>query len=130
MIQYRALLEAELSPSLFDAFVRRQVVSQCWRKRGGVWRIEYDPFVDDWNKADYQALLSSLKRTLAGQGIRDLDECIDTVGAQLIGVVPFSTEIQKAGATGAPLAPAGRPRLALRAIAARLCGQYTPLVIR
>ena len=62
--------------------------------------------------------------------IRDLDECIDTVGAQLIGVVPFSTEIQKAGATGAPLAPAGRPRLALRAIAARLCGQYTPLVIR
>lgn len=38
MIQYRALLEAELSPSLFDAFVRRQVVSQCWRKRGGVWR--------------------------------------------------------------------------------------------
>lgn len=58
------------------------------------------------------------------------DECIDTVGAQLIGVVPFSTEIQKAGATGAPLAPAGRPRLALRAIAARLCGQYTPLVIR
>ena len=29
-----------------------------------------------------------------------------------------------------PLAPAGRPRLALRAIAARLCGQYTPLVIR
>ena len=68
MIQYRALLEAELSPSLFDAFVRRQVVSQCWRKRGGGWRIEYDPFVDDWNKADYQALLSSLKRTLAGPG--------------------------------------------------------------
>ena len=68
MIQYRALLEAELSPSLFDAFVRRQVVSQCWRKRGGVWRIEYDPFVDDWNKADYRALLSGLKRTLAGQG--------------------------------------------------------------
>ncbi len=60
MIQYRALLEAELSPSLFDAFVRRQVVSQCWRKRGGVWRIEYDPFVDDWNKADYQALLQAL----------------------------------------------------------------------
>ena len=58
------------------------------------------------------------------------DGRIDTVGAQLIGVVPFSTEIQKAGATGAPLAPAGRPRLALRAIAARLCGQYTPLVIR
>ena len=68
MMCYRPLLEEELIPSLFDAFIRKQTVTQCWRKRGGVWRIEYDPFVDDWSKADYQALLSSLRRTLAGQG--------------------------------------------------------------
>ena len=73
---------------------------------------------------EIRLIINKVPRTLANC------ECIDTVGAQLIGVVPFSTEIQKAGATGAPLAPAGRPRLALRAIAARLCGQYTPLVIR
>ena len=80
--------------------------------------------------AQVRLVINKVPRTLANCGIQSLDECIDTVGAQLIGVVPFSTEIQKAGATGAPLAPAGRPRLALRAIAARLCGQYTPLVIR
>ena len=68
MMCYRPLLAEELIPSLFDAFIRKQTVTQCWRKRGGVWRIEYDPFVDDWSKADYQALLSSLRRTLAGQG--------------------------------------------------------------
>ena len=79
---------------------------------------------------EIRLIINKVPRTLANCGIQSLDECIDTVGAQLIGVVPFSTEIQKAGATGAPLAPAGRPRLALRAIAARLCGQYTPLVIR
>ena len=79
---------------------------------------------------EIRLIINKVPRTLANCGIQSLDECIDTVGAQLIGVVPFSTEIQKAGATGAPLAPAGRPRLALRAIAARLCGQYSPLVIR
>ena len=81
-------------------------------------------------RPEIRLIINKVPRTLANCGIQSLDECIDTVGAQLIGVVPFSTEIQKAGATGAPLAPAGRPRLALRAIAARLCGQYTPLVIR
>ena len=70
MMCYRPLLEEELIPSLFDAFIRKQTVTQCWRKRGGVWRIEYDPFVDDWSKADYQALLSSLRRTLAGSMYR------------------------------------------------------------
>ena len=68
MIQYRPLLEEELLPSLFDAFIRRQVVSQCWRRRGGVWRVELDPFIDDWEEADYQALLAGLRRTLAGGG--------------------------------------------------------------
>ena len=130
MIQYRALLEAELSPSLFDAFVRRQVVSQCWRKRGGVWRIEYDPFVDDWNKADYQALLSSLKRTLAGQGIRDLDECIDTVGAQLLGVVPYSEAVLRAGATASALPKEEKAARVFAAMAARLCGVHVPLIVR
>ena len=130
MIQYRALLEAELSPSLFDAFVRRQVVSQCWRKRGGVWRIEYDPFVDDWNKADYRALLSSLKRTLAGQGIRDLDECIDTVGAQLLGVVPYSEAVLRAGATASALPKEEKAARVFAAMAARLCGVHAPLIVR
>lgn len=57
---------------------------------------------------EIRLIINKVPRTLANCGIQSLDECIDTVGAQLIGVVPFSTEIQKAGATGAPLAPAGQ----------------------
>ena len=68
MIRYRSILEEDLTPSLFSAFIRRQAVTQCWRKRSGVWRIESDPFVDDWNEADHQALIRSLRRTLEGQG--------------------------------------------------------------
>ena len=32
MIQYRDLSPGELSPELFAAFVRRQVVTDCWRR--------------------------------------------------------------------------------------------------
>ena len=34
MIQYRDLSPGELSPELFAAFVRRQVVTDCWRREG------------------------------------------------------------------------------------------------
>ena len=80
--------------------------------------------------AEIRLLLNQVPPTLENCGVRDLDECIDTVGAQLIGVVPFSDEIRRAGFTGTPLSPRGRPRFVLRAIAARLCGRHIPLVIR
>lgn len=79
---------------------------------------------------EIRLIINKTPRTLENCGIRSLDECIDTVGAQLIGVVPFSGEIQRAGATGTPLAAKSRARIALRAIAARLCGRDVPLVIR
>lgn len=44
---------------------------------------------------EIRLIINKVPRTLANCGIQSLDECIDTVGAQLIGVVPFSTEIQK-----------------------------------
>ena len=80
--------------------------------------------------AEVRLLLNQVPPTLEICGVQHLDECIDNVGAQLIGVVPYSDEIRRAGATGTPLSPKGRPRLALRAIAARLCGLNIPLVIR
>lgn len=79
---------------------------------------------------EVRLLLNQVPPTLENCGVRNLDECIDTVGAQLIGVVPYSEEIRRASATGTPLSPRGRPRLALRAVAARLCGRSVPLVVR
>ena len=80
--------------------------------------------------AEIRLLLNQVPPTLENCGVRNLDECINAVGAQLIGVVPYSDEIRRAGATGTPLSAKGRPRLVLRAIAARLCGRNIPLVIR
>ena len=59
--------------------------------------------------------------------VADLDECIDTVGAQLIAVIPESTALQQAGAAGT-VPPAGDPAtVAGQALAKRICGQRVPL---
>lgn len=68
MIEYRRLQEQDLSRSLFRAFVRRQVVTKCWRKTDGVWHVVDAPFVDDWSEEDYQTLVSCLRRTVATGG--------------------------------------------------------------
>ena len=64
-----------------------------------------------------------------GGAVRDLDECIDTVAAQLIAVVPESSQLQQCAAKGQAL-PADT--LAFRAVdnlARRLLGQRVPLAL-
>ena len=75
-------------------------------------------------------ILNRVPPSLEGCGIRDLDECIDTGGAQLIGVVPQSRQVSAAGATGTRLAPGCRAERAFKAISSRLCGQDVPLIVR
>lgn len=59
--------------------------------------------------------------------VADLDECIDTVGAQLLAVIPESRTLQLAGANGT-IPPAGDSAvIAAQAMAKRLCGQRVPL---
>lgn len=68
MIQYRELCAEEIDRKLFQSFVRRQIVTKCWRKENGTWRIKDAPFVDDWSEADYQILVTCLKNTAASGG--------------------------------------------------------------
>ena len=63
-------------------------------------------------------------------GVRDLDECIDTVAVQLIAVLPESAEVQRAAAQGQPLAAGCMAYRAVDALAARLQGELVPLVVR
>ena len=63
-------------------------------------------------------------------GVRDLDECIDTVAVQLIAVLPESAEVQRAAAQGQPLAADCMAYRAVDALAARLQGELVPLVVR
>ena len=75
-------------------------------------------------------VINKVPRTLAGQGIRDLDECIDTVGAQLLGVVPYSEAVLRAGATASALPKEEKAARVFAAMAARLCGVHAPLIVR
>ena len=69
MIQYRSLSADELSRELFRGFVRRQTVTKCRRRERGEWVVKDDPFIDDWSEADYETLLSCLRRTVSSGGV-------------------------------------------------------------
>lgn len=68
MIAYRNLSEREICNRLFLAFIRRQVVTKCWRRHHGQWTVEDDPFVDDWTEADYEELIRHLQKTVRSGG--------------------------------------------------------------
>lgn len=60
----------------------------------------------------------------------DLDEAIDTVGVQLLGVVPESAGIQRAAAAGGALTAKSREQAVFEAVAKRILGEEVPLIIR
>lgn len=68
MPEYRPLALSELSVPLFSSFIRRQVVTQCWRKIDGQWLVRDIAFIDDWSPADYDVLVACLRHTLATGG--------------------------------------------------------------
>lgn len=63
-----------------------------------------------------------------GAGLAALDDAIDMVGAQLLGVVPYSEEVLFA-ADGKALT-SGTAKTAIHNIARRLGGEYVPLAVR
>lgn len=69
MLQYRRLHKNEICRDLFKTFIRRQEVTKCRRKENNQWVIRDAPFIDDWTEADYQILLSCLRRTVATGGL-------------------------------------------------------------
>ncbi len=68
MLQYRRLHTDEICRELFGSFVRRQVVTKCWRRENNEWVIRDAPFIDDWTEDDYRELIYHLKNTAASGG--------------------------------------------------------------
>lgn len=68
MIQYREIEKQKIDRELFRDFIRHQVVGKCLRRKGDVWEIRDDPFVDDWSERDYQTLIACLRNTLETGG--------------------------------------------------------------
>ncbi len=70
------------------------------------------------------------QRALAGGVLQDLDEAIDAVGVQLLGVIPDSSLLQIACTGGRPLPGHCTERAIFTAIAKRLLGEDIPLVYK
>lgn len=68
MLEFRELRKEEVTPELFGAFQRRQVVTDCYRKEEGQWVIRSAPFVDQWSREDYEFLVRCLRNTLEKGG--------------------------------------------------------------
>lgn len=68
MVCYRKLEASEINHELFRSFLRRQVVTKCWRKENGEWVIKDAPFIDDWGSGEYEELIVCLKNTLSTGG--------------------------------------------------------------
>lgn len=68
-MEYRVLVEQEIDRALFCSFIRRQVVTKCWRKEDGVWIVKEIGFLDDWTEKDYEEQIQSLKHTAHSGGL-------------------------------------------------------------
>ncbi len=66
---YRELKLEELDISLWESFIRHQVVDKCWCKENGKWVIKSEPFVDDWKEQEYNFLVQCLKNTISQGGV-------------------------------------------------------------
>ncbi len=68
-LELRNIEMNELNRDLFSHFIRRQVVTECFRKMEGQWVTKENPFVDDWSEEDYEELLYYLKNTVRTGGL-------------------------------------------------------------
>ena len=68
MFEYRNLQAEEVERSLFDDFIRRQIVRKCFRKEQEKWVIKDDPFIDDWSEEDYRELILHLRSVISDGG--------------------------------------------------------------
>lgn len=68
MLNYRELNAAEITKALFSRFIRRQEVTDVWRRENGEWVIKSEPFIDDWSAEDYDFLVECLKHTVSSGG--------------------------------------------------------------
>jgi len=64
------------------------------------------------------------------QGIRDFDDVIDKIGAQLLGVIPESPKLHVSANNSLPLMEDSLTTQVFDSIAARLRGKFRPLLVK
>ncbi len=89
-----------------------------------------DEFYRRGNKRQRLIINKLSKKSISSQLIAHLDEIIDTVGIQLLGVIPEDFSLTEATGKGTPIPTSAPSLLAFDAIAKRLNGEQMPLVIK
>ncbi len=89
-----------------------------------------DEFYRRGNKRQRLIVNKMSKKNITSKLIQNLDEIIDTVGIQLIGVIPEDFALAEATGKGVPIALNAPSLLAFDAISKRLSGEQIPLVIK
>ncbi|MGN0984661.1 MAG: AAA family ATPase [Gemmiger sp.] len=95
-------------------------------------RIVADQLLDGTRRQNaVRLVINRVTRDSFGKqaAVADLDECIDTVGVQLLAVIPESRELQQAAASGTALEARCGAAAAGAAMAKRLCGARVPLTL-
>ena len=93
-------------------------------------RIVADALLQNGRPASaVRLVMNRVSRSSFGKdaAVFDLDECIDTVGLQLIAVIPESRTLQRAGAAGTALPQDCPAAIAGHALAGRILGERIPL---
>ncbi|MBR7039260.1 MAG: AAA family ATPase [Oscillospiraceae bacterium] len=89
-----------------------------------------DEFYKRGNKGQRLIVNKLSKKDLQTGMIGNLDEIIDAVGIQLLGVIPEDFALKEATGKGLPLSPSAPSLAAFDAISKRLMGDQVPLTIK
>lgn len=89
-----------------------------------------DEFYNRGNKSQRLVINKVSKKVIGNALVRNLDEIIDKVGVQLIGVIPEDFKLTVATAKGDPIPTESEALLAFDAISKRLNGDFVPLTIK
>lgn len=89
-----------------------------------------DEFYRRGNKRQRLIVNKLSKKNIDSKLIENLDEIIDTVGIQLLGVIPEDFMLTEATGKGTPIPTSAPSLLSFDAISKRLTGEQMPLVIK
>lgn len=89
-----------------------------------------DEFYRRGNKRQRLIINKLSKKNISSQLIQNLDEIIDTVGIQLLGVIPEDFSLTEATGKGTPIPTSAPCLMAFDAISKRLNGEQMPLSIK
>lgn len=89
-----------------------------------------DEFYNRGNKRQRLIINKTSKQVIGSQLVSHLDEIIDKIGVQLIGVVPDDFKITVATGKGTPMPSDSEALKAFDAISKRLGGEYIPLTVK